>query len=101
MVEDIEGLELKLRLHALCNVEVLEEGRVCEVIRRSAQSVASNIADCAEGRADKGPRGCSIRRERGDRSEDCLAMGYRVVLRRSVHEAICAARSRDIWAAIA
>ena len=59
MVEDVEGLELKLGLDAFGNSEVFEERGVGEVITWPAEDVAANVADGAEGRTLKWSMCCS------------------------------------------
>ena len=74
MVEHIESLELELTCNSLCNRKVLEERGIGEVISGAAESIASDISDGAEGRANKWSRLRTIGGERSNRGEDTPAM---------------------------
>jgi len=75
MVEDVEGLKLELTFDGLCDVEVLEDRRIREVIGGATEVVATDVADGSKGRTGEGAGGGSIACEGRNRCEDAAAVG--------------------------
>ena len=64
MIEDVEGLELKLAFDALLDRYVLQDGCIGNVLARSGEGIAPDVAEGCKGGTPEGARSSADRSRR-------------------------------------